>query len=70
MPYCSKCGSTLVQTWLRGPSMHVLVDAARPTAGVLAVSVYSDDFLQGVFADPWPVMCAVREQTPRDAKNS
>ncbi|MFI9206366.1 hypothetical protein [Streptomyces sp. NPDC053048] len=62
VPYCSKCGSTLVQTWLPGPSMHVLVDTARPEAGVLAVSIHSDDFPQGVFKDPWPVMCAVCEQ--------
>lgn len=62
MPYCSKCGSTLVQTWLPGPSMQVLVDAARPKEGVLAVPVHSDDFPLGAFKDPWPVMCAVCEQ--------
>ncbi|GAA0464444.1 hypothetical protein GCM10009544_28500 [Streptomyces stramineus] len=62
VPFCSKCGSTLVQTWLPGPSMQVLIDAARPEAGVLAVLVHSDDFPQGVFKDPWPVMCAVCEQ--------
>ncbi|MEU1375979.1 hypothetical protein ABZ442_20320 [Streptomyces triculaminicus] len=51
-----------MQTWLPGPSMQVLVDAARPEAGVLALLVHSDDFPQGVFADPWPVMCALCEQ--------
>ncbi|QKV98226.1 hypothetical protein HUT19_41640 (plasmid) [Streptomyces sp. NA02950] len=52
----------MVQAWLPGPSMQILVDAARPEAGVLAVSVMSDDFPQGVFKDPWPVLCAVCEQ--------
>lgn len=62
VPYCPKCGGTLVQAWLPGPSMQILVDAARPEAGVLAVLVGSDDFPNGVFADPWPVLCAVCEQ--------
>lgn len=51
-----------MQAWLPGPSMQVLVDAARPEAGVVAVLVGSDDFPQGVFDDPWPVLCAVCEQ--------
>ncbi|MFI1973346.1 hypothetical protein [Streptomyces cinnamoneus] len=42
--------------------MQVLVDAARPKEGVLAVPVHSDDFPLGAFKDPWPVMCAVCEQ--------
>ncbi len=62
VPYCPKCGGTLVQAWLPGPSMQILVDAARPEMGVLAVLVGSDDFPQGVFEDPWPVLCAVCEQ--------
>ncbi len=62
VPYCPKCGGTLVQAWLPGPSMQILVDAARPEAGVLAVQVQSDDFPNGVFSDPWPVLCAVCEQ--------
>ena len=62
VPFCPKCGGTLVQAWLPGPSMHVLVDTARPEAGVLAVQVQSDDFPDGVFRDPWPVLCAVCEQ--------
>ncbi|MDX3232903.1 hypothetical protein [Streptomyces sp. ME19-01-6] len=47
VPFCPKCGSSLVQAWLPGPSMQILVDAARPEAGVLAVLVGSDDFPQG-----------------------
>lgn len=62
VPYCPKCGGTLVQAWLPGPSMQILVDAAKPEAGVLAVLVGSDDFPQGVFEAPWPVLCAVCEQ--------
>ncbi|MFD7609310.1 hypothetical protein [Streptomyces sp. NPDC059828] len=42
-PKCQNCGGTYVRLWLPGLSVEVLVDAARPEAGVLAALVRSHD---------------------------
>ncbi|MDJ0464950.1 hypothetical protein [Streptomyces sp. H27-C3] len=60
-PKCPKCGGTYVRLWLPGPSVEVLVDAARPAAGVLAALVHSDDWPSPA-GDPMLVLCAVCEQ--------
>lgn len=50
-----------MRLWVPGPSVEVLVDVARPEAGVLEALVHADDFPYPA-GDPTLVLCAVCEQ--------